>query len=357
MKVRILYSSVACITCILTVLIFIDFRKQWEAAQFFQRTTDNKSVSLRQLFIAPEALKVENWQVGDTAIYQLKTNWSSKQISFQVAARDTEYNDHFWLKTAGLFQYNDVDYEIWRLLNTTNIRPGSEQRGFYFYPSAIPFPFPSIKSPQGRVVLEELGDEVVVTPVGAMKCRHVFASIRSPDGKLVPLLELWTHPTVRPLGLVRARWQDESLDLVEVSTKTVPDIPPILSAELNRNTVLEGSCKRCHTEDIGGGSDLKMEAMDWLVGTTLDLTTSLFHHRKAEMIEQDKYFTLALMEGSTRTWSKAYIRFGWDKGSFWVKPNEFGELTFSLDAISHKSNITARLSKGRLALNLKRLMD
>jgi len=97
--------------------------------------------------------------------------------------------------------------------------------------------------------------------------------------------------------------------------------------------------------------------MDWIVGTTLDLTTSLFHHRKAQMIKQDKYLMLALMGGSLRTRSKAYIRFGWDKGSFWVKPNEFGELTFSLDAIAHKSNITARRSKGRLVLNLKRLMD
>lgn len=352
MKVRVLYSCVACITCILTVLIFIDFRKQWEASQIFQRSTDNTSITLRHLFISPEEVKVEDWQVGNAATYQLKTNLESKQISFQVAARDTENNNRFWLKTDGLFQLNKVDVEVWRLLDTTNLRPGSEIRGFYFSRNAIPFPFPPIKSPQGVVVLEELGDAVIVTPMGTIKCKHVFAYIRSPNGKLVPLLELWTNPTLRPLGLVRARWQDESLDLVQVTRKIMPEIPPILLAEFDRNTQLDGSCARCHTEEIGG-KDLKLESMNWLVGTTLNFTTALFHHRKAEMIEENELFYLALMEGSARSQSKALIRFSWGKGSFWVKPNEFKELTFSLDAIAHKGNITAQLSKGRLALNLQ----
>ncbi|MXV84379.1 hypothetical protein F4Z98_13540, partial [Candidatus Poribacteria bacterium] len=66
MKVRILYASIIGITGILTILIFFDFYKQWKATEDFQ--IERVPLSVRHLFIAPEQLKIEDWQVGESAV-------------------------------------------------------------------------------------------------------------------------------------------------------------------------------------------------------------------------------------------------------------------------------------------------
>ena len=276
MKVRVLYGGIVCITFIFTLLIFRDFRRQWRASETFQQVIVNASLSTRHLFIAPKQVKVEDWQVGDSSVYQLKTNTESRQISFHVAARAAKKDNQFWLKTDGFIQFNDIEIEFWRLLDQTNLRPGSETRGFFFFRNGIPLPTPPVKFPPNPVVLEKLGDEVVETPIGALKCEHVLAYIHSPDGELAPLLELWINPEIRPLGLVREPDGGMSfLILVETNTNNVSKIPSILLSELDRNTPLDGSCSRCHVNGIGG-KDLKLESMDWLSGRELNLTDALF---------------------------------------------------------------------------------
>ena len=345
MKLLILYGSVVCITCILTVLIFLDFRERRKVSQQFQQTTHNAPLSMRILLIAPEQLKVKSWQVGDASVYHLKTKTADKQISFHVAARDTR-RDLFWLRTVGLFQFKEVDVELWRLLDKTTLSPGSEQRWFYFSPNAIPFSIPQVRFPPRNVVLEKLGDEDIVTPFGTIRCEHAFAYVRSPDGELEPFLELWSNPAVSPLGLVRARWQDASFDL-KVNTKSVPKIPPILLAEFDRNTHLEGSCTRCHTERIGG-KNLKLEYINLLSGATLNLTEVLFHHRHAEIVKPDDLMHLHFGKKS-----KQIVRFSWKKGSFWIQSEIKRGIRLSLDTIAHQGNITVQPSTGRLTLEIQ----
>ena len=232
MKVRVLYGSIVCITSILTILIFLDFRKQWKTAEDFR--VEKVPLSVRPLFIAPEQINIKDWQVGEHSVYHLQTNRESKEISFSLAAQDDKEDNRFWLRTNGLLKFNKIEIEFWRLLDNTNLRPGSEQRSFYFSRNAIPLPLPPLKFPSTPVVIEKLGVEVMVTPIGTLECEHFFAYIRSSDGQLDPLLEMWTHPDARPLGIVRARWQDASLDLVEVTAKSVQEIPQVLLAEFDR---------------------------------------------------------------------------------------------------------------------------
>lgn len=345
MKIRVLYSSVVCITCIFTVFVFLDFRKQWKTAQTFRQATHNVPLSIRHLFIAPKQMKVENWQVGESSVYHLKTNKESKQISFHVAAQD---NNRFWLRTDGLVQFHEVDIEIWRLLDKTNLRPGNELRGFYFLRNAIPFPFPPLKLPPYPVILEKLGDEAMVTPIGTLITEHYFAYVRSPDGELEPLLELWTNPTVHPLGLVRARWRDASLDLLRADTNAITEISSVLLSEFDRDTPMDGSCTRCHTEGVGG-KDLKLEFMNWFNGEALNLTTALFHHRQAKIIKQDNLMYIQLTEKSRR----ALTRFSGEKGSFWVKPDARGWVRISMDTIAHQGNITVQPNTGHLVLEIQ----
>ena len=352
MKVRLLYGSVACILSFFIILIFLDFWQQWKAASAFQTRVHNAPLRVRHLLISPEQVNVKNWQVGDTSVYHLQTNTESKQLTFQVAAQETRRRDRFWLKTTGLFQFKGVDIELWRLLDNKNLRPGSELRGFYFSIDGLPFPAPRHRFPPSPVVLEKRGDSVVVTPIGSIKCEHVFAYVRSPDGALEPLLELWVNSAVRPLGIVRARWQDASLELVQADTNAVPEIPQVLLSEFDRNTHMERACTRCHAAGIGG-KDIKLEAINWLRGEALNLTTALFHHRQAELLKEANLIHLYFTEKSRQARKRAFARFSWKNGSFWVKPDKTGQVILSLDAIANKSNIAVQPSIGQLALEIK----
>lgn len=352
MKIHLLYGGVVCIICIFTVLIFFDFRNQVRITETFRQAIHDSHLIVRHLLISPKQLKVEDWRVGDSSVYSLRTNSETKTITFQVASESSKDNNRFWLRTLGLVEFNEIDAELWRLLNKTNIRPGAEKRGFLFSHNAVPFPLFSFGFPQNPVILEKLGDEIVVTPIGDLRCEHAFAYVRAPNGALKPLLELWTNPTVRPLGLVRARWQDASLDLIHVDTKGDLKIPPVLLEEFDRDTPHKGVCTRCHTQGIGG-KDLKFKSLGGLNGEVVNITTGLFHHRQAEMVKTDDLINLKLTEKSRRVRKKTSVRFSWENGSFWIKPDKWGELMFSLDANAHQGNITVQPSIGRLDLEIK----
>ena len=199
MKVRILYGIAACIICIITVLIFLDFWKQWKAALTFQRRVVNSSLDVRHLLIAPERVKVKNWQVGDSSVYRLRTNTENKQLSFHVAAQDSNSSNRFWLKTTGFSQFNGVDIEFWSFWKTQISVPEVKREVSITVAVRFRFRFGCLKFPSYPVVLEKLEDQTLVTPIGRIECEHAFAYVRSPDGELEPLLELWTNPSVRPL--------------------------------------------------------------------------------------------------------------------------------------------------------------
>lgn len=352
MKVRVIYSIAACLTCVVTLVIFLDFRKQWKAADTFRGAIHNAPLSTRHLFIAPEQVNVENWQVGDSAVYHLKTNTEHKQISFQIAAQDTQDRKKFWLRTHGLLNFNEVEIELWRLLDKANLRPGNESQNFYFSPDAIPFPFPPLQLIRNPVVLEKLGEEAVATPMGALMSEHYFAYIRSPDGGLEPLLELWTHPSIRPLGLVRARWQDASLDLVEVNTQTSGKTLPVLSAIFDKNTFPIGSCIPCHDDEIGG-KNLKLEYINIIRGEALNLTTALFHHRQAKFIKPKDLIHLHFTEKSRQAMKLSSAQFSWNKGSFWVESDAQDQVRIAMDTIAHQGNITVQANMGDLVLEIQ----
>lgn len=352
MKVRILYGIVTCIISVFVVFIFLDFWQQWRVASAFQTRVYEAPLRVRHLLISPEQVNVKNWQVGDTSVYYMQTNTGSEQLTFQVAAQDTGGSDRFWLKINDSFQFNGVDIEFWRLLDETSLRPGSELRGFYFARDAIPVPFPPLRFPPVSVVLEKQSDEVIITPMGLIKCEHIFAYVRSPDGEREPLLELWANPTVRPLGIVRARWQDASLELVQANTNTVPEIPEVLLAEFNRNTPMVSACTGCHAEGIGG-KNIKLQAINWLSGEALNLTAALFHHRQAKFLKDEDPIHLYFIEKSGETSKRALARFSWKNGSFSVKPDKTGQVILSLDAIANQSDINIQPSIGQLVVEIK----
>lgn len=316
----------------------------------FQEAIINPPLIVKHLLIPPEQLGVDRWHPGDYAAYELKTNTESGRVSFYIAAQDSGGSQRHWLRTDGLSQFNGTKIELWRLLNENSLRLGSEKDAFFFAGGVFLFPLFPAKFLPYRVLLEDIGDEIVETSIGKFKCQHYFARVRSPSGNLEPLLELWANPSVRPLGIVRARWRNETLDLVEVKTPLPVEIPQALSATFDQKRIRDQGCTPCHREEIGG-KDLKFLSKYLLSGVELNLTQCLFHYRQTKLVKMSEPIRLQLILKSSA--SRELVQFTWGKGKFWIKPDWGGRLVFSLDEIAHQGNIRVQPRTGVLVLNLR----
>ncbi len=353
MKLRILSIIIICITCIFTAKIFINFQKRWNRAEIFQDVIINAPLFMRHLLIPPKQLGIDKWDIGDYAAYQLKTNTENDQIFFSVPARESGSGKRHWLRTNGLTQFNAGRIELWRLLSETSLLPGTEADGFFYAGKSFLFPLHSIMFPPSPILLQDLGSETIKTPAGEFKCRHYFARVRAPSGHLEPLMELWANTSVRPLGIVRARWRDETLDLVDVKSALLIEIPDVLLEAFNQNRLQDHGCAQCHSEDIGG-KDLKFLSKYLLSSTELNLTEFLFHYHQTGLIQtSDPVHIQTILETGQIT-SREPVQFTWTKGSFWVKANQRGELTFLLDSLVSQEKLRLISRKGALVLNLKK---
>lgn len=375
MKTRMFTLIAICFTALLTFWIFLDFQKKQEASATFHAITKNTPLSVRHLFITPEQLGVQAWQLGDFAAYQLRTNTGCKQISFHIAALGRKPGNDFWLKIQGLRQYNKVDIDTWRLVSVKSLAPGSENAEALLASGGIPIPIQRQRVFPHRVLLEPLGEENLKTAGGTFKCQHYFAHLQAPDGSTLPLLELWANPRVPPLGIVRARWQDEVLQLAETQTQHLSEIPRMLSKTIKgsnsqlpqiptpstketqhqQTKVSQGNlasvCTQCHDATIGG-KHLKLASLTAISGSELDLTQALYHTYAAELSEPQNPLLLQLTSHRRERLGSKRVRFTWEKGSFWIKSDTSGRLVLSLDEITNRGNIRVTTGKGRCVLNV-----
>lgn len=238
-------------------------------------------------------------------------------------------------------------------MSRTSLRPGNETDGFFSPGPPFLFPLSPTIFPAYPVLLEKLGTEIVKTPLGKFKCQHYFVRIRSPSGKLQPLLEVWAHPEARPLGIVRARWRDETLNLVELKAALPIKIPKGLSATRNKKPIREGGCLQCHHQGMGG-RNLTFRSKYRLSGIQVNLTECLFHYYQTGLIQASDPIRLQIHSKSGRIAFRELVEFRWKKGSFWVNTNQSGQLTLFLDAFASQGNLRAMPRTGSLVLNLQK---
>lgn len=354
MKLSILSVFIVCITSIFTYKVFRDFQERWKDTETFHETIMKSPLLVRHLLIPPKQLGIDKWYPGDSAIYQLKTNTENKEISFSVAAEDVGGSERHWLRIDGVSEFNTAAIAIWSLLNEGTLHPGSETDGFFSQDGTFVFPFFSATFPRYQIVLENMGGKIVETLAGQFRCQHYFARIRVPNGKFVPLLELWADPSVRPLGVVRARWRDETLELIDVKLPFPVEVPNILSkTSFNHQKIREQGCAQCHHEEIGG-KDLRFLSKYSLGGTALNLAQCLFHYYQSGLVNHEEPIHLQIPLESWQFASKEPVRFTWTKGSVWVEPDHRRQLMISLDKIVQQGDITAQPRAGALILNLKK---
>ena len=358
MKNRLLTLSIICLTALLTFWVFLGFRKKESDATVFQSIVGDTPLSFRHLFIAPSQLGVDTWEVGDYSKYRLKTNMHSRDITFHVASAVDEASHEKWLRTSGVIDMNTASIEVWRLLDTRSIRPGSSKAEFFFAEGAIPFHIQQRDAGTYPVYLEHIGEVDVQTALGTFRCQHYFARLVSPDGQYEPLLELWANASVSPLGIVRARWQDEVFELVETQGEYPFEIPEMLSTAMRRQDAKKGdpavkhsksACSNCHDGSIGGDG-LKQETLLAVSGGKLNITDALYHYRGSELFRAGDLLGFSVRRQRGKRLVSNEIRFTWEKGSFKVKPGIVGQVVISLDEIAHEGNIHVAPDNGRLIL-------
>ena len=353
MRLRIITLIIIFMTTIFTVKAFLDFQKRWKATERFQKSIINTPIFLKHLLIPPKQLGVDMWHPGDYAAYQFKTNEESDQFSFYVASRGGTDDSRHWLRTQGLTRFNDRKIELWRLLSETSLLPGDETDGFFFTGDSFLIPVHSVAFPSYSVILEDMGTEIVKTLVGDFECQHYFAGIRSPIGKFIPILEVWANPSVRPLGIVKLRWRDETLDLVDLKAPLSVETPIVNSKILNPHVIRDQGCAGCHEKEIGG-KDLKFPSRYRLSAKELNLTKCLFHYHQDGLVKTSDLVRLQTILRLGQFNPKEFVQFTWRKGSFWVKTDPVGKLAISLDSLVIHENLRVLPQRGALILNLEK---
>ena len=165
------------------------------------------------------------------------------------------------------------------------------------------------------------------------------------------MLELWVNPDVRPLGIVRARWQDTYLEIVERKLPSSWDLPNVLNTQLEmKKSDSDNMCVQCHVDGIGG-KDLRLYNAGYaLNGAEIDLTESLFHQFQSGMIHTGDSLQLGVIPKHWRRDQGQFMQFTWRKGSFWIKSDERDKVTFSIDATLFEGHLRAIPHQGRLGL-------
>ncbi|MDE0322444.1 MAG: hypothetical protein OXN27_00850 [Candidatus Poribacteria bacterium] len=192
---------------------------------------------------------------------------------------------------------------------------------------------------------------MVETDVGSIDCSHYLVSLATANGESEPLLELWANPEVRPLGIVRARWRDAYLEIVEMELPPSWEPPKVLNTQLEmKKSDSDNACVQCHADGIGGKDVKTYNAGYVLNGAEIDLTESLFHQFQAGMIHTGDSLQLGVIPKHRRYRQDQFVQFAWRQGTFWVKSDEMDKVTFSIDATLFEGHLRAIPYQGRLGL-------
>ena len=213
--------------------------------------------------IAPAQLGVEHWQIGDYAEYKYRkrlpqsvlpaketdtdSNFSVKTLGFHIIDELKASDFHrYWLRITGMLFFREVPGDIYQLGRPIDIQMTSENRRYEYLQNYFPIKVRSYDQDAIPLVkLVELGQAEIETEAGRFDCIHYRVEL----GEDFPAQELWANSKVRPLGIVRIRSGDETLELTSFGKEKEVKIPKLIQPVIQGISTLNHGCTSCHGQD------------------------------------------------------------------------------------------------------------
>ena len=205
--------------------------------------------------LQPATVGVPAWSVGDFSRYFFRDERidDSREVQFTIVTGlesdhavskvfEIDPEGQFWLQVSGFRGFRDIHKDLFQLVTRQDMRVTSSDLSFqvqtdYFplhHTIYDPYPVP----PFAKLTL--LGQETLATAVGELACDHYRMDVGSAH------LDIWTNPTVSPLGLVRAKNDFQILELQTFGTGMKTTIPDMIQPLLDGRSTLRKGCASCH---------------------------------------------------------------------------------------------------------------
>jgi len=252
------------------------FDLRWKATKEFRGFVSSAPIEIRHLLIAPRDVRISAWQHGAFAKYRIKDNQRETEITYGVAMDARTSPARKWLVTSGVLSLYGLDSPVYRSVSEENVRLDSESTAYYLVRHSFPVQAQRRFLSQWNVDIEWFNETNLELLDCTVQTTRALAYLISPDGKKHPLLEFWANPSVQPLGIVRARWRDQIMELTQYGrndTNTVPN--GILESE-GHSPSLANACSRCHANSMGGAG-VVLESPYFLTGDRVRLGEASYH--------------------------------------------------------------------------------
>lgn len=235
---------------IVSFLIILLLREPIAADGVCRRTALTYSLN----FIAPVRLGVKTWEIGDYAHYRHRYRSSrtddrfDREVSFHIMAALEKSGYHgYWMRKTGFEPDRNIPTDIYRYVTVQDLRITPRNPKYLFTRNYFPILHESCEQGTSPLaILTKLGEVEIETEAGRFECIHYKAKLGPVHNHKV--LEIWALPTVAPLGIVRARTETETLDLIAYGHNPNTGVPSLFQPVIDGISTLESGCNSCHGE-------------------------------------------------------------------------------------------------------------
>lgn len=338
---RLVLIATAIIVAIGSFAAFQQFQQRWLRVRAFNAITKAGPLEIRHLFASPQALNVAAWQDGDAATYESKSGHKTRRVSYSVIKTDQTL-----LAMIGRIDLNGVNAALVRAVSESDIRMGAEKKSWLAFDDRTVSPFAAQAPLNLQLVYERIGSEVLACGELQLPTDRFHVSAISASGDRTPFMRLWVNSKIRPLGIARAEWRDESIQLVSWGvndTNTRPD-RSLRSLPWNQFTG-NNICASCHgTRPFGA---FTVHGPNISSARSLDLTTAFYHARAAGVVDADPMYV------ARSTQSGDFVQFKTGHGSLRARIAPPDSFSFSFDPIMTRAHVVITSATGPITVSAR----
>lgn len=150
-----------------------------------------------------------------------------------------------WLRLRGARTFRGQPMDVYRLVAPATLHASMATPAFVVQEGYFPIEHSyGARSPEPGTALVDVGEELLHTVLGEVRCRKF--EVRTKQGTGDWLADVWTSSSVAPLGVVRARTLDESMEVTALGQAPVEALPASIAPLVDGRSTLAHACDSCH---------------------------------------------------------------------------------------------------------------